>query len=316
MCRIGRLHSFGCALGAFVVAVIGGSLAVAQDEKSPPMDAPPPAHAPAVGPDDAAGAMRRVIGGGGPDLQRLWAEIGRGSPDLQRLWAEQRQRYRALMISELDFCRAACDLTKEQSARVAKEASVMIEEAAAKGARLELAPSRRGGIRLSTDPVPPNAVKVVREGLLKLVKENTTAEQQVRYQAEIAKRAADWRRTAILVLVARLDRTLCFSTAQRELILKIIESNWDDEWGASTLGNLGDEGFPFPAIPSRLIVPHLTVTQRRLWNRLDVIAVVATDVYISYVIEFTDGSPSEFAAALEAAAREHDNAPAAELKKE
>lgn len=250
--------------------------------------------------------MRRVIKGGGPDLQRLWEE--------------QRQRYRALMISELDFCRAACELTKEQSGRIVTKASVMIEEAAAKGARLELAPSRRGGILLSTDPVPPNAVKVVREGLLKLVKENTTAEQQARYQVEIAKRAAAWRRTAIDVLVARLDRTLYFSTAQREVILKLIESNWDDEWGASTLGNLGDEGFPFPAIPTRLIEPHLTATQRRLWHRLDVIAVVATDVYISYVIEFTDGSPSEFAAALEAAAREADKAtaaePAAELKKE
>ena len=166
----------------------------------------------------------------------------------------------------------------------------------------------------------PDAVKVVRDGLLKLVKENTTAEQQRRYEVEMGQRGAAWRRTAIHVVVARLDRALIFSTAQRELVLKIIESNWDDEWGTSTLGSLGDEGFVFPAIPSRLIVPHLTATQRRLWNRLQVMALVATDVYINYVIEFTDGSPSEFAAALESSADEADKVPvekpAAERMKE
>ena len=49
------------------------------------------------------------------------------------------------MISELSFCRVACDLTKEQSERMARRAGVIIEEAAARTAAIELKIARRGG---------------------------------------------------------------------------------------------------------------------------------------------------------------------------
>ena len=242
-----------------------------------------------------------------------------GEPDLQQLLEGERQEYRALMISELQFCRVACDLTDEQSRRIVKRAGVMIEEAAAVGARIAQAPARRGGIRLNTDPVPPNAVKVVREGVLKLVKKYTTAAQQARYQAELDKRSASWRQTAIHTLVARLDRRLILTTVQRDRLQQMFESNWNEEWGALTLNDLGDDSATFPAIPNRLIVPLLSATQQKLWKTFDIQAIDATDYYINYVNALMEGLPSDVAEGLDAAARGAEKArvakPAAESKK-
>ena len=79
--------------------------------------------------------------------------------------------------------------------------------------------------------------------------EYATPVQQGRYQAEVKKRAAHRRETAIHGLVARLDRMLMLSSSQRERLLKLFESNWDDEWGVLN-GVLGDDDGaacrPFP----------------------------------------------------------------------
>ena len=126
MRRIGGLLSCGCIAGVFALAVLQGSLAAGQDAKPVAAAAGPAVRRPAGEPDNAIRGMLNALGG--------------GAPDLRQILEEQRARYRALMVSELDFCRAACDLTKEQSERIVKKAAVMIEEAAAKGARLELVP--------------------------------------------------------------------------------------------------------------------------------------------------------------------------------
>jgi hypothetical protein len=178
---------------------------------------------------------------------------------------------------------------------------VMIEAAALKSARAELAPARRGGIRLNTDPVRPNGVKVVRDEILTLVKEFTNPAQQARYQAETTKRAATYRQTAIHTLVARLDRMLILTTAQRGRLLEMFESNWNDEWGAGTLSMLWDDSAPFPAIPNRLIVPLLSASQQKRWTSLEITAIDATEAYITYVSEIMDGVRSEFADGLDGA---------------
>jgi hypothetical protein len=288
MRRCGRLLRCGCLPGLLALAVIGGARALAQE---PQIELAPPApEAPAGARPAAEQVLVRLMAGNGPDLQQLIET--------------QRQQYRALIISELHFCRIACDLTEEQIQRIVKKAGAMIDKAARRAAQSELPAARRGGIRLAADGAKPDAVKIVRAALLKLVKEHTTPVQESRYQAELAKRAAAWRQTSIHTLVARLERALDLSSAQRDQLLHVIESNWDDEWGAMTFAGMFGDNSPFPAIPTRIIAPILSVAQRRLWNSLDVQAVVATDAYINYVTEIMDGLPSDFAQALDAAAQE------------
>jgi hypothetical protein len=297
MCRSSRLLNSGCFGGILVLAVVQAVTGLAQDSKTESAPLARPAQDPAAAPPEA---IRIAV-----QAMRVQA------PDLQQVLEEQRQQYRAIMISELHFCRIACDLTDEQSRRIVTAAGVLIEEAAARAAQLELAPARRGGIRLNTDPVPPNSIKIVREALLKLVKENTAPAQQSRYQAETGKRAASWRQTAIHTLVARLDRKLILTTAQRDRLVQLFESNWNEEWGASTFSMLGDESTSFPAIPNHLIVPLLSATQQKRWKELDIQAIDATDAYINYLTGLFEGLPSEFAEGLDGAARAAGKAPVA-----
>jgi hypothetical protein len=288
MRRCRRLLASGWIQGALGVAAIGGAGAFAQDTQTAPAPSPPNARAGA----DAIAVEVQFVGG---------TLVGNAA-QLNELLEEKRLQYRALLISELHFCRIACDLTKEQSQRIAKQAGVMIEEASARSAQLGLAPRRRHGIRLASDPVPPDAIKVVRLGLEKLVKEHATPAQLGRYQAEIIKREASQRETAMSALVARLDRMLMLTSVQRGQLRRMLDCNWDDQWG-TTLGILGDDQAPLPAIPTRLIAPLLSARQQRLWSKFDIQAVNATDAYINYVCEIMEGLPSEFTETVDAAPR-------------
>jgi hypothetical protein len=287
----------GCLLAAFAAAVLQGALAFGQEGQ-------------------AEGAAIPPVGQAQADLTRFEAAMGVPagfmgdvSAFIDLLVAE-REQYRALMISELHFCRTACRLTEEQGTRIAQRAGALIDQAATRAARSDEQAAKRDGKRLATDPAPPNAVKVVRDGLFKFVSEHATPAQRGRYQAELTKRAAHAKQTAISALVARLDRELILTTAQRNGLLQVLDKNWNDDWGAMT-GFFGEDAVPFPAIPDRLIVPLLSSTQQRIWKRLDKQAIDAADAYTSCVSEIMDGLPSDFAAGLDAVVRAAGKPPAA-----
>ena len=148
--------------------------------------------------------------------------------------------------------------------------------------------------------MPPNQVKVVRDVLQKLVHEYATPDQEERDEIEKKRRAASRRETAICGLVARLDRTLILSTGQRERILRVLDSNWDEEWCVVS-GVIDDDPGPLPAIPDRLIVPCLSPAQQRAWGRIEKQGIDATFAYVAAVEAIMDGIPSEFSDWLEAA---------------
>jgi hypothetical protein len=237
----------------------------------------------------------------------------RGDQQFNEILESKGRSYRTLLISELYFCRSACGLTEEQCQTIAKQAGPAVDQAAAAATRLELKPAKRGGIWLKTDPKPPNPVKLIRELLEKLVSECATPVQQARYQGESEKRAAHRRETAIHGLVARLDRMLILSSSQREQLLKMFKSNWNEEWGLIG-GVLGDDDGPLPAIPDKLIVPYLSATQRKLWKQHDKQAIDATEAYMAAVDEIMEGLPSDFSATLEGAVRQSEKPAAAPVQ--
>ena len=231
------------------------------------------------------------------------AMMGMQASGLAELLEENRQSYRTVLVSELRFCRSACSFTKEQIEKIAARAGALIEPAVLDSATAQERAQKQGGIRRADEPEPPNKVRVVRSFLQKLVSEYATPEQQARYQAEKTKRAARAKESAIDALVARLDRLLVLSSSQRAQLLKIFESNWDDEWAAMQ-SVIGDDDGPLPAIPDRLVVPYLSPTQVRLWKKHDKQGIDATEAYVSILSEILEGLPSEFMGTLEQAARE------------
>jgi hypothetical protein len=285
---------------AMAVAAIclPGNTALAQEGDAAKPGAAAPVEAPAQ-PEKA------------PAIQVIFQALQAGAPRFEDFLEQNRQSFRTLLISELHFCRRAGDLSSEQCQRIALRAGVMVEPAVAEWARAQVRAAKKGGIRLASEPVPPNQVKVVRDVLQKLVHEYATPDQEERYEIEKKRRAASRRETATLGLVARIDRTLILSTGQRERILRVLDSNWDEEWGVVS-GVIDDDPGPLPAIPDRLIVPCLSAAQQRAWGRLEKQGIDATFAYVAAVEAIMDGIPSEFSDWLEAGARQTQKPPGAE----
>jgi len=279
----GRLLISACTRSAIVLVAVAGARPIRAQQAALP--GPVPAVLALQG-QDAANPP--------PAAAALVVEaLQGGQPTLADLVEKNHQEYQALLISELQFCRNACDLTDDQSQQIARRSGPIVKGAAAWAAKLELKPAQRGGIRLATDPAPPNPIKFTRDIVLKIVKENTTPAQQGRYQVELERRAAHQRQAAIQYLVARLDRILILSTDQRARLLQLFEKNWDDEWGA-IVSIMDDDGASFPAIPHRLILPLLSPTQQEIWKRCEQLAIDATDIYMSTVCDFIADLPSDF----------------------
>ena len=285
MCGARRLVASGWVVGAVVLAGARGGQVPAQDARSKPA-AQQPADNPRA--DGAATEMVRMLRGGGMQLEKIVNE--------------KRQAYRSLLSSELSFCRVACDLTKEQSQRIARCSAAMIEEAAQTAARLDLKPAQRGGIRYAGEPALLNAVKLVRRSLEQLVKEHGSPEQQNRYRLELARRAARQRQTAIWGLVARLDRILIFSSVfSASGWCRCWIPNWDEEWECVTAGVAAADWEPLPAIPDRLVIPLLSASQQVRWNRMEKQGIDATSAYLQYVDDIVTDLPSELPGVLETA---------------
>ena len=233
-----------------------------------------------------------------------------GAPDFKVILEEKRQSFRPLLISEIQFCRRAAGLTKQQALRIALKAGTIVEQTVSEAASLQVKTAQR-----DCKPFGPDPVKAVRSILEKLVGECATTVQHQQYLAEVKKRDAHRRETAIHALVARLDRTLMLSSSQREQLLRLFESSWDEEWGVLD-GLLGDDEAPLPAaFPTRPIIPLLNWSQVIALKRLEFQAIDAGEAYMAVVAEILVGLPSEFNPALESAARQADESPAPSQKK-
>ena len=298
MLRLLRSRKSGWIAGALAVVVLHSATAFAWLDDSETTSSGPPAQEQQAPANAPPAAIVRF-----PGAQR-------GFPDFKAVLEDQRQSYRALLISELRFCRSACGLTKEQCERIALEAGVIVEQAAYEAAKLRSKPAaQRGGN--SRGPKPVKAVRFILE---KVVGECATPEQHRRYLAEGKKRDAHRKETAIHALVARLDRTLLLSSSQREQLLRLFESNWDEEWGVLN-GVMGDDEAPLPAaIPTRLITPLLSWSQRMTLKRFEFQAIDADESHMSVVAEILEGLPSEFTPSLESAARQAEKLRAAKEK--
>ena len=155
-------------------------------------------------------------------------------PNSHDLVEENRQEYRALLISELQFCRNACDLTTSKVSRSLGEPAPSSNEAAAEAAEARAeARAARGNPARHRSGAAECRQAGSRGILIKLVKEHATPVQQSRYQAELEQTGA--------LIGGRLrftrwspGSTECsiLSSDQRSGSCKCSTSNWDDEWGA------------------------------------------------------------------------------------
>ena len=178
-------------------------------------------------------------------------------------WLQQfNQLYRQVLQSEYHFVRTVCDLNPGQRKAIALDAERAFKTAAKQYAEQQVAMRQVRIINGQRVNVNPQAL--ILDGLATAVKGNLTPEQFARYQDEVAKRNANRKQVTIHSVIAKMDRSLVLSAAQREKLAESLAAHWDESWSQSMqMFFQGDQYYP--SIPDPYVVPFLNASQKKVW---------------------------------------------------
>jgi len=176
--------------------------------------------------------------------------------------AEQMTRFFTPMLeSELELIRRTCGgLDRKARQTVLAAGSTAVEEAATAVARRQL--GGRAG-----DDVDPRAI--IRARLAESLAAVADPEELATYRREVGCRAARRDESERLLIVARLDRQLDLTAAQRRAIDAALEAAWQPDWGRVVRehGTRRINNYPLaPDEAAAAIIPHLDPDQLTEWE--------------------------------------------------
>ena len=202
-----------------------------------------------------------------PFVEALAEKLDLTAVDAQvQQWIPQfTQQYRPFLTTELNFIRQMCDLKPEQRPKVKAAGEAAVTQVVRLMAEQQGRAMRGVNFVERNNAVPPEPSRFILDALVKALKETLTEEQLTKYTDESAKRTAMRKRAAMQCAVALLDAKLCLTVEQRDQITESVSAKWQTEWESwLMLPQYG--GQYFPTIPDNLIVPHLNVEQKSVWN--------------------------------------------------
>lgn len=171
------------------------------------------------------------------------------------------QQFRPVLRTELHFIKSVCAPTTEQQKKIAREGHKALSAAVKKYAQNQQQ-MMQGQWRGGTQPDPR---KLVQKGLLEAAKAHLTSEQVARYEAEIARRDADFQVVAVHNIVCKLDQELILTAEQREKLSEAMTKGWQDSWGGSLeMFMYGNEYLP--VLPDKIVMPILDPIQKKVWT--------------------------------------------------
>ena len=203
-----------------------------------------------------------------PFVEALAEKLDLTAVDAQvQQWIPQfTQQYRPILATELNFIRQMCDLKPEQRPKVKAAGEAAVTQVVRRMAEQQGRAMQGQGVNFVEREVPPaDPRRFILDAVAKALKETLTEEQMAKYTDESAKRTALRKRAAMQTAVALLDDKLCLTGEQRDKITESVSAKWQTEWESwLMLSQYG--GQYFPTIPDNLIVPHLNVEQKSVWE--------------------------------------------------
>jgi hypothetical protein len=169
--------------------------------------------------------------------------------------------------AELIFVRKVCALNIEQLRRINQDAETALKDAATKFAEAQQQPHLRNDVRAANRAIARNSygTNALQQELALVMKKNLTPEQFARYEAEVEKRNANRRQSALHYLVDAMDRDMYLSDQQRDKLTESLSSHWDDSWCTSLEYMLYGNQF-YPTGIDAYVIPILDDTQQRVWQ--------------------------------------------------
>lgn len=163
-------------------------------------------------------------------------------------------QFRQVFRSEMHFMRLVCEPTKAQYEAIAANNEAMIKSAIRKYCE-----GMRGGQGNQSDPRAAFTA-----GIAKAVRATLAADRANRYDKELELRTAARKRTAVVNLVATIDKLLILSADQRESLAEVLTANWDETWGQTQMLMYGAQYLP--QMPDAKITPLLSPPQVKIWQ--------------------------------------------------
>jgi len=168
--------------------------------------------------------------------------------------------------AELIFVRHICPMSQETFRQISRDANDVLKEVVTQW--VDARPKRAVPIDLST-PEAPDAAKPLQDGLAAVMKKHLSPAQWTIYQAELDKRKASQKATAVRYLVETLDRALCLSDQQRARLTDSLSAQWDDGWIRYLESMLqGNQYYPMSMIP--VVRPLLSNAQRDVLHGFEI----------------------------------------------
>ncbi|MEX2168381.1 MAG: hypothetical protein WD851_03650 [Pirellulales bacterium] len=118
---------------------------------------------------------------------------------------------------------------------------------------------RAHGTNISRETIAKDIVSVVKPIL--------TPEQAAVYERECEHRENAYREAIAATLVVRMDEKLALSAEQRQKLTEAFTREWNAKW-APPLEIFMYNNDMWPAIPDKIVSPHLTPAQWEIWTRL------------------------------------------------
>lgn len=192
----------------------------------------------------------------------------RAAQDQRQQQIEQQARhweqlFQGPLQAELELVRRTCgSLPPEARRTIAAAGDAAVQKAAKQFAAWNF--GDRGG-KKQFDPR-----QTIHDEVLAAVKPHAPAAEFAALEHEHAARLARRERAARTLIVAKLDRFLELSVAQREAIAADIEKRWEAGWARALedQGNIRVNNFPpAPDFADPCIAPHLDDRQREVWKQ-------------------------------------------------
>jgi hypothetical protein len=180
-----------------------------------------------------------------------------------------RAQFEPVVKVELSFAIRACKLEGEDRKKLIAAGDKWLDQYVKDSQKRQ--PNRGqlrvfvGGPRQAGQDSDPR--RSIAQGIAGVVNSVVTPEQAAAYRQELSHRDSAYRDAIAATLVVRMDEKLALSAEQRQKLAESFATQWDDKW-APPLELFMYNNEMWPAIPDKVVSPHLTPAQWEIWTRI------------------------------------------------
>lgn len=184
-------------------------------------------------------------------------------------------RLRAVGRKEIFFVHKACTLSAEERTQLNEALEKEIKNVTetkvnVPGGRRDVMVQQREEVVFINGAqvrLPGGSYERIPASVLRAAKEILPSDKKAKLEQEIVQRKQFRNRASVMGAIMGIDREVSLSREQREKLVEVLTSKWDDSWGAPP-EILMQNQISTPAIPSRVLQGVLSESQIKIWQGL------------------------------------------------